>query len=286
IFITRTVVPGTGKVIDDTALPLTVSDFELVMDGAPVHRRHEDGSRWLWHPKGFPWLTASFEPGLTENEGYILFSLSYGHNKFMLVWADAFDLALRLARALNARVFEDYLSWEITRENAEELLAPNSKLVVEQGALWKATISGLDSRMQAPLEYAVGPYDAVHDYFVFFLEPSKQVSLVQLVAKLDLCVDTDSLTESHFVLKDPKTDSFLARVLLRPNDQALQIWPFYWMEPFSVVGPATFNLAMQLREELGGNLFLREKPVDDELSRGIQENMRGLGVEFFLWLQG
>lgn len=283
IFLTRTIVPGIERRISDDP-PLTRADFELVMDGAPIRKRLNDGSCWLWHPENMAWLTASWKEGKETNGGYISLAVSYGHNKFLKVWADAFALALRLARSLNARIFEDSKFIEISRDNIEELLAPHSPLVTEQAEFWKKTVAGMDAHMQAPLEFPVGPYDAVNDYFVFFLDPKKKINMVDLINKLNLYIDPDSLSEDRFAIQDRKTNNLLSRVLLRPNDQALQIWPFYWMEPFSRVAAETLAMAISLQQELGGSLFLKEKALTPALQEEVIEHINGLGVEFFLWL--
>lgn len=285
IFLTRTVVPGTEIRLDDAQQAITPSDFQLIMDNAPVRKRFHDGACWLWHPEDMAWLTASWQKGASEDSSYISLSISYGHQKFLKVWADAFALALRLGRALNARVFEDSKHLEITRENVQELLAPHAALVTEQAGFWKEAVTGMDRHMQAPLEYPVGPYDAVNDYFVFFLEPSNYIKMSELVKKLDLYIDPESLAEDAFAIQDRQTGSLLSRVFLRPNDRALQIWPFYWMEPFEKVAGATLDLAKQLQAELGGSLYLKEKPITQSLEGEIRAQIRGLGVEFFLWLE-
>ena len=103
--------------------------------------------------------------------------------------------------------------------------------------------------------------------------------------QLNLCVDPESLAADRFALQDFQTGNLLSSVYLRPNDQALQIRPFYWLEPFARVAPATLNLALVLQKELGGQLFLREKPLSEDFQSEIEQNIKGLGVEFFLFLE-
>jgi hypothetical protein len=286
ILLTRTLVPGIGRRLEEPgAQPLSLADFELIMNGAPLRRRLEDGTCWLWHPEGMAWLSASFHPGNDEVDGYVSFALSYAHNQFLKVWADAFELALRLARHIGARVFEDVSFKEITRENAGELLDPASTFVEGQARFWKETVTGLEERLQAPLEYPIGRYDAVNDYFIFFLDPKKKVDLPSLISGLNLSCAPDSIGTDRFALQDPGSGNLLARVLLRPDDGALQIRPFYWMEPFSTVAEVTLDLAYALQHALGGQLFLRDKPLSPEFRAEIVENIKGLGVEFFLYLE-
>ncbi len=293
IILARTYLPGLDKLLDEDGdlEPLVKAEFEIIMKGAPVYKRQEDNSCWLEHPSGVAWLAAKFHEGKNEEgerdprRSYISFSISYAHNQFLKVWADACELALRLAAYLNARVFEDTEYLELTRENADELLAPESDLVRKQAAFWKSTISGLDSRMQAPLEIPIGSYDAVNDYFVFFLDPKQKTTMPELIKRLELNADPESIASDRFALMESGSDSLLSRVLLRPNDQALQIWPFYWLEPFSKVAKATFDLALLMQKELGGELFLKEKKLTEELAGEIESRIQGLGVEFFLWLE-
>jgi hypothetical protein len=285
ILLTRTVVPGIDKQLEDPgARPLTPQDFALIMDGAPVRRRLEDGSLWLWHPQGMAWLSAAYKTDVKTGDGYISFALSYAHNQFLKVFADAFELALRLSQYLGARIFEDTGYGEITAENAGELLSPHGSFVLEQASLWQATVADLDGRIQAPLEYPLGRFDAVNDYFVFFLEAAAQVDMRSLVRQLSISVPPESLADNCFALQDPDSGSVLARVLKRP-DGALQIRPFYWMEPFAVVAAATLDLSCRLQDHVGGRLFMRDKPFTPELQAAVAENIKGLGVEFFLWLQ-
>lgn len=285
IVLTRSPLPGYDYEFDKDAPPLSLSEFELVMDGAPIRRRLEDGSIWLWHPMDMAWLSASFIQ-MEMGKSYILFSVSYSHNQFLKVFADAIELALRLSRQLGARVFGDSGAFEISMDNADELLLPHSDLVKEQVKLWKDTVARMDASIEAPLEYPLGPYDGVRDYFVFFLELQAKFEASVLVEKLQLAVVDGSLNQDRFAIKDPETDAILSRVVLRPNDGALQIWPFYWMEEFSIVAKSTMALALKLQEELGGKLFLQEKEFTPELKSEVEKHIDGLGVEFFLWLNG
>ena len=349
ILLTRTVVPGVERRLEPSGVPLTRGDFELIMDGAPVRRKLEDGTRWLWHPQEMAWLAASFREGKEAGDGYIAFAVSYGHNQFLKVWADAIELALRMARHLGARVFEDATYQEITRDNAEQILDPQGKFVTEQDEFWKKSVTSMEERLLAPIEYPVGRYDALNDYFVLFLDPPtvpsnaqalnalnagsaenagsagiagdaegvsissynslaaaplatdfgagaagdakpgdtavRKIDMPALARKLQLNVAPDSLSPDRFALQDPVSGSILALALLRPNDGAIQIRPFYWMEPFSRVASETLNLAKVLRGELGGRLLLRDKPISPQFETAIEANIKGLGIEFYFWLQ-
>jgi hypothetical protein len=285
IFLTRTAVPGTDIRFEHELGPLTNSDFQLIMDGAPIRKRLDDGACWLWHPQNMPWLSASWQKGRSENSSYISLAVSYAHNQFLKVWADAFALALRLGHSLNARIFEDSKHLEITRENVEEVLAPHGQLVTEQAKFWEEAVTGMDRNMQAPLEYPMGPYDAVKDFFVLFLDPEKRSSMIDVVRDLNLYIDPESLAADRFAIQAKQNDNLLARVLVRPNDGALQIRPFYWMEPFQKTAPATLDLAKQLQSRLGGSLYLKEKPMTTAFEDEIRNQINGLGVEFLLWLE-
>ncbi len=285
-----------------------------------------------------------------------------------------------MARHLGARVFEDASYQEITRENAEQILDPNGKLVTEQDEFWKKSVTSMEERLLAPIEYPVGRYDALNDYFVLFLDPPsapltqqllnpqsmkpravgitggaddalvsistynllaasplaaniaadssddakkvdsgigdlaedampgvekpgdsgagtngrdaqdsaskvRQIDMPALAHKLGLSVAPDSVAPERFALQDPISGSILALALLRPNDGAIQIRPFYWMEPFSRVAAETLKLAKALRNELGGTLLLRDKPISPQFETAIEANINGLGVEFYFWLQ-
>lgn len=282
LFITRTFVPGINRRLDEDASPVTLEEFELLMDGAPIRSRLADGTCWLWHPKDMPWLAAKFQQ-LNDRDSYISLSISYSHNQFLKVWAAGFELALRMAKSIRARVFEDSNFLEVSNENVEELFAPRGSFVSDQAKFWEQTVTVLNSKMQAPLEYPIGTHDAVDDYFVFFLEPETPKPFPELIRNLGLNISPDSLGTDRFAIEDPSSSSLLSRVLLRPNDQSLQIWPFYWMEPFSRVALETLSLALKLHGELGGKLFFRDKVLTPDLEKEIRLHIDGLGVEFFLW---
>ncbi|MBX9685219.1 MAG: hypothetical protein K2X27_00880 [Candidatus Obscuribacterales bacterium] len=284
-YLTRSFVPGLEKQIDPSQLPLTEADFELLMDGGPIMRRLESGSCWLLHPTKGPWLSASFRQGRTESESHILLSVSYGNKQFLSVWADAFSLALRLAKSISCRVFEGSLHIEVRNENLESLLSPESDFARQQFELWKKTVSEMDRAMLAPLEFPIDSYDAVDEYFLFFLEPERKYSMKEIVADLALCIDPDSLTENSFALVNKDSGDPQSRVLLRSNDAAWQIYPFHWLEPFSVVANATHELALKLHKRMGGKLFYRDQELNPQLSEQLKAACQGLGVEFFLWQQ-
>ncbi len=284
LYLTRSFVPVIERTLESELPPLTREEFELLMDGAPLRSTMEDGTRWFWHPSGVPWMSVQFHEPSKEHT-YISLSISYSHNQFLKVWASAFELALRMAKSVQARIFEDSNFYEVDAERIQELLAPDGDFVSEQAKFWEQNVTLINSQMKAPLEYPIAKHDAVTDYFVLFLEPEKKLSTEELAKKLNLNISVGSLSSDRFAVEDPKDGSVLSRALIRPNDSAWQIWPFYWMEPFSRVAKETLELASKLHAELGGSLFFREQPLTSELKNEICDHIDGLGVEFFLWWQ-
>ena len=283
LIITRAFPAESGQ-DQDLLAPLCREDFELLMDGAPIRRRLKDGSCWLWHKQNIPWLAARFREDGPSGQPCISLVLSYSHIQYLKVWADAFELALRLAKSIRAAVVEGWNHQLVNKENVSELLDPKGPYVREQAAFWKDTVTQLNDRMQAPLEYPIDTHDAVDDYFVFFLDPAQAFNATELIAKLALSVDPDSVTKERFALMDGNSGNILASVLLRSNDAALQIWPFYWMEPFAVVAAETLKLAVQIQGQLGGKLYFKDKPLTPQLVAELEEHIKGLGVEFLFWM--
>lgn len=284
LYLTRSFVPVINRSLESDLPPLTREDFELLMEGAPLRAKLEDGTRWFWHPSGVPWLSAQFHE-LSKENTYISLSISYSHNQFLRVWSSAFELALRMAKNIRARIFEDSNFFEVDSSRIEELLSPHGDFVTAQAKFWEQNVTMINSQMKAPLEFPFQGHDAVTDYFLFFLEPEKEISTAEIAKKLKLNVSAGSLSTDRFAIEDAKDGSVLSRILIRPNDNAWQIWPFYWMEPFSRVSRETIDLAKGLHAELGGKLFFRDQLFTDELQQEICDHIDGLGVEFFLWWQ-
>lgn len=84
------------------AAPITPEEFRTVMaDGAPATR--PDGDLWFAHPEDHsPWFAAR----LTQ-KGSVVLSCSYTNHRFLRNFADAFDIGVRIAEALNASLFEE-----------------------------------------------------------------------------------------------------------------------------------------------------------------------------------
>lgn len=282
IILGRSFLPGLEAWLDPPQAPMTIADFEILISGAPIYKRLDTGEVWFRHPNGMPWFSASFKEGALPGTGYISFSLSYGHIQFIKVWLDAIELSLRLAKQINARVFDEFSGQEINQENADCLLAPGGALVEEQKRVWLETAAKLEEHLLAPLEYPIGKNDAVADFFVFALELNSSVSTSFLAQSLCLLIEPGSFSEQGFAVQDKERKGIVSRVLRRQGG-GFEIRPFYFMEPFAKVASATFGLALAIQKELGGSLYFNEKPLDKETGEQIQKESGALAVEFFLW---
>ena len=97
-----------------------------------------DRSFRLHHPSGKdPWCSVFPHPE-RKSIHHLEFSASFGHPSFPRNMADMFDLALRFAKRLGGRVFEEQKGVEVTPANVDALLEPNGAFAQGLIKFWQA----------------------------------------------------------------------------------------------------------------------------------------------------
>jgi hypothetical protein len=290
IFVTRTSLPD--REVELTAsgwnfLPwkktntnsISVQEFAIAMQTATVRQKHADELYWLWHPLiDVPWCSVELVP-TDENGGYIHFSISFGNNYFMRIWKDIFDFALRTAESLGARVVEGHWKEEVTRKNFQSVLDQEDEYYQHHYSCWRQTLDALTARNQAPLEYPIGYEDAVNEYFMFQVYPDRIMPFHQIVREMSLNVDSISTSGASFIKDDdgnPMTRFFVNA------DGSFVLAPAYTFRDFSYLATATCDIVNQFHNYLGGHVFFNQAPFTEDLKSFVQENSKGLGIEFYL----
>lgn len=260
----------------------------------PKATRQADGSYWIEHPHGEPWLVAA------QSKKSIALSSSYSHHRFIRNFLDSFDLALSIAASTGVHVFETVRGSEVTPANVNALLAMESPFVTHEIATHRATRERIGSEGLAPLEYPVGPIDLVSDYFVFHLRASAGVGGDALRAALfrgcgAARMEAGDGTGDAFLVAPVETRGFFARtfgakeapttkVLARP-DGAVQVWPT-WEGPFARHAKTTLDVVETLERELGATTTHVGHPLDANRRRELRARQAGLGVETYLYQAG
>lgn len=264
---------------------ITREEFRTVLAAGSASRRR-DGSYWVRYPQtGEAWFSAQWRPGTAEG-GEIVLSLSYSHPRFLRNWADAFDMALRFARVLHARVFEEAGGREVAQGNIDQLLDPKGRYVQVQRDLYTQVQERLGQRAEAPLEYPVGALDIVPEYFLFSLEPRNGAQLPPLSDLLGLLgpgLRVIVPQENGAGVGKPGEEQPSVQIGYSP--EALKFRPFRGPRAFAEVAPTALAVADALAAANLGELRFLDRPLTPELRATLGQRSTGLGVEVFEWLQ-
>lgn len=257
-----------------------------LMADAPATMRPDGQSWWLRHLKhDDPWALVRFVSDVRPGWGHVLLSVSVASHSFLRNWGDSFDLAIPMAEALKARVYEGSAGAIVTRDNVDELLEPEGEFVQGQYESWKELRTRLEAEGRAPLEYPLGGLDAVAEFFCLYLHPEKPLEPRQVreaLSDLPVGMALETHGERAFLLMNFNTGQGFTKVLLRP-DGDLQIWPDHWPGPFQRVAPITLETALNLQAKLGGRITFFRQPVDDALLGELKSRCTMPGVAFYEW---
>jgi hypothetical protein len=261
-------------------------EFHALMEDAPATRRPDGQTYWLRHINDDdPWATVRFQPAIRPGLGHIRMSLSLSSSVYFRNLGDLFDVSLRMAEALEARVFAGEEGRGVDVETLDQLLEPSGDFVQSQLSAWRALKSRLETQGQAPLEYPLGEVDAVPEYFCFYLHLGYALDVARLVEGLrglDLSLVLQAHGARAFLLRDAARGVGVTKVLLRP-DGDLQIWPVHWPGPFHHVARTSLRIALGTRELFGGRLTFFRQPLSEDLLSELRRRGEGLGVEFYEW---
>jgi hypothetical protein len=260
---------------------ITSDDFHESMQGAPATLK-DDHLYWVRYPDGDPWFAAQWKP-----EGRVVLSTSYSNHRYLRNFADMFDMGLRLARSLRARLFEEVGQREVTETNVDSLLAPEGEYVRLQASTWRAASEQLSAEAKGALEYPLGSVDLVSEYFLFHIAPERAVaddSVAGLLRQARRAVTVEKADKGAWRAADAATGKWLTKVLHRPFGK-WQVWPAWGQSPFSAIAETTVILAEQLHHAVGGEIRFLNRPLDDALRNEIVSRVGGLGVDFYEWTQ-
>jgi hypothetical protein len=219
--------------------PISSEEVEASFGTSPVRRR-QDGAWWVSRPDtNDPWFAAVIR------NGHVVLSCSYTNHRFVANFVDAFDIALRLASRLRARVVEEVRDQEVSGTDIDDLLAPNGDYLALQVQTFRAAVEQMDTDAGGPLEWPLDQVDSVSEYCLFRMAVSDGVELESVASLADpllfrsagpgigTMVDVDA---------DPGTEIPLVK-LMKFRDGAIQAWPVHGRGPFALSAEATFRIA-------------------------------------------
>jgi hypothetical protein len=260
--------------------PITDGEFQTVMAGGSPERR-PGGDLWVRHPTdGLPW----FVTRLTAR-GAVVLSCSYTNHRFLRNFPDAFDMGRRLARAFGGYLFEEVRGTKINPLNINKLLNPAGDYVTGQSRVFQRTVARINARAGGPLEYPLGEFDIVPEYFVFHcpLPDEAPADLPSILSGVTLPFAPAEVAPDHAVVPD-QAGTPAARILLRP-DRTLQVWPSHGAMPWSASATSTLATFEALHAAFPGPVTLCHRALDGELLAAVRTMVGGLGVCCYEWVR-
>jgi hypothetical protein len=258
---------------------ITREEFHAVMRGAPATRKADD-VYWVSYPDGDPWFVAEWKP-----DGTVLLSTSYSNARYLRNFPDMCDQAIKIARQLDARVFEEVEGREMTERNLDGFLDPSGEYVALQAGTWRHAIAQMSAQAQAPLEYPLGPIDIVSEYLLFHILPERPIEHDDVSALLQRAlraVEVEVAAEGAWSVNDAEEDRWLTKVLHR-QDGKWQVWPQWGQSPFRRIAETTVAAAEHVHQAAGGEIQFLFRAFDDSLRSEVRARCDGLGVDFYTW---
>jgi hypothetical protein len=234
------------------------------------------------HESGVPWLLAELDMPL-DKPARIRLSISYTNYRFARAFIDAFDAGLDAAQHLNAHLIEQHTRSEVTAENVEDYLSDESDYAKYHLKHWQEVMSEMNVHNHAPLEFAIGHFDCVREYFCLSVLPPQPVDADKLSEDLGYSLRMRSESNSVGAICDPVTKRPKCKILFRP-DGKIQLQPFYWKESFAAAAGETLEIATAIKEKYAAQLLFFSEPVNDELHDTLLKHIDALGVDFYWWV--
>lgn len=254
--------------------PLAMDEVEAWLATGPASRTEPGCWRVRRPDTDEPWFLARCLDG-----GHVRLAISWSGHRFLRDAADVFDFAMRLAEALDARVFEEVGGTEVTEDVVDRLLAPDGPYVGQLAETWAHVLRQMNQRLQAPLEYPVGEADAVSEFLLFSVRPQGGFdALRDLPHGLVAAHDGD-----RGLLSVPGEKHARVKVM-RDREGAVRLWPSWLHRPFVDVAAPTIDTVAALVER-GGRATWHDRPVTPELLAEMRARAGGLGVDFWGWAQ-
>lgn len=248
--------------------------------GASFHA--PDGAWWVRYRKsGEAWCSVYCGP----DDGPLLrveISASYSNSHFMRNMRDMFDLALTLARCLDARVFEEIHGTEITASSVDAFLARDGAFVQGQRAVFREAQEEIQTRSRAPLEFPLGVIDDLPDFLQFAILTEEPAPSLR-----DLCADTPDhlsvhLLERSAILQLRAREMPVVRVI-RLEDGVL-VRPYWSSLRFADLARETFRTVERVERRFGRETRYFQRACGAERRAVLELHAQGLGVEYYEWL--
>lgn len=273
---------------------ISAQEFQKFVDGAGFEqvpemliRSGDDGvERPLYrimHPTGAPWMVADYQTFSDGRPSRIELSISSTNFKFVRVWSDAFDAALKAAGQLRAGLIEEG-GTQITADNIDKLLDFEGEYVQFHLKVWNKSMWKLNMENYAPLEFPLGPVDAVKEYFCFNVKTDSPVTMRRLTDEVGLSIRLNGDSMKSGTIYDPETERPMTKIFLR-DDGKVQVQPFYFKESFAVAADETLDMAEAINRKFGGEITFFSEPLTPEFRAILKDKMNSLGIDFYLWMK-
>lgn len=262
----------------DASPPLDRAELVDLLAVMEATEHPEDNAYWLAHPSANDaWCSVFLHP----NEGplhSVELATSFTHPSFPRNMADMFDLALRLAERLEARVFEESRGAEITAANIDELLDPSGDLAWKLVSFWKSGRKRLLSELQAPLEFPLGAIDGMSDYFCFKFPTVEAISFESIAAATPAHLEAHVMASS-IVLED-RASGIGVVTIGRFANGGHYVRP-YWSElPFAMLARETLHAVDRVASAAGVPATYFGSELDRDLRAQIVAAAQRSGAEY------
>ncbi len=277
----------------DAPTPITRAELFAVLRGLrDPDPATSDGRVWA---EQTPWFVAD-----VDGDGAAVLSASYTNPDFLRLLARFGAEAVRIGEQLGARVIEEVGNHKLTTDNVDEIYALGSPLVMHMwetvGGVW----AGINQQSRAPLDFPVGPFDLVSEYYMFHLRDAANPSEAAVRDVLRSALGAHRLRRERpgafSVLASHEPPGVFARmfgraprvpelvkILARP-DGVVQIWP-WWDSGLASFGPLALDVATRLHDALGGRLTLVGAPFTDTMRAELATKFAGSLTDLWSWTQ-
>jgi hypothetical protein len=257
--------------------PFTDSHLEAALGGGPEKQRKGGTWRISRPDTGEPWFVAFV------NNGEIVLSTSYSNHRYLANFADMFEAGLIVADRVGGQLFDEINGTRIVRDDLDRLLDPSgeyARLQAHTFHMARGRLSGEAAGLEWPLDAA----DEVSQYCVFRVTPaSPPPPIAECLSRIEWPYtahsdDTASLNADH-------SSPHSLGLILRRDDQSLQIWPTYATASFERCATRCRDVAMQLADELDGSVEFNREPFSGTFADEINTRLTGYGTDLYEWIR-
>jgi hypothetical protein len=255
----------------------TESDLERALSGGPEKERKGDTWRITRPDTGEPWFVAYVR------DGEIVLSTSYANHRYLANCGDMFDAGLTMADRVGGDLFDEFSGTSLHRGGAlERLLAPSGEYIKLQTDTFRMVREQLAGHF-AGLEWPSGPFDHVSQYCVFRVLTAKPPPpLAECLSQLEWPYSVHS--DNTASLGADHDSQVVIGLVLRREDQSLQIWPTYATASFERCATRCRDVALHLADEFEGSVEFNREPLTGTFADEINTLLTGYGTDLYEWL--